>query len=160
MLVKELGNLKAVDSGRLIYEVVKNTDDESFVRCDCGLGNAGARDYADEIAEILRKLNLEIIVIENKEERESVVDACILALERLKHPVGFKPVFNASVGRYSRNSVMKAERALQNMLEDPTDLLVEIIRDDTPFSTGLRRLRLKIGRQLRPIVKPRLQPLQ
>jgi len=144
MMIKELGALKAVDAAPEIFKVMTDTEDD-FLRSVAivGLGTAGARAYADEIAELLRKLNLEIIIIENKEKRESVVDACILALERLKHPDGFEPVFYASVGRYSRDSVVKAERALKNMLEDPTDLLVSIIKDDTPFKTRLAALEVE-----------------
>ncbi|MBI9108240.1 MAG: hypothetical protein JEZ04_15930 [Spirochaetales bacterium] len=144
IMVMELGNLKAVDAAPDIYEVVKITEDD-FLRSVAivGLGTAGARDYADEIAEFLRKLNLEIIIIENNEKRESLVNACILALERLKHPDGFEPVFYASVGRYSRDSVAKADRALKNMLEDPTDLLIKIVKDDTPFSIRLAALEVE-----------------
>ena len=136
MMVRELGSLKAVDAAPDIYRVVQDTDDD-FLRSTAivALGNAGARDYADEIAELLRYLNTGIQVIENNEKRASVVDACIFALERLKHPVGFEPVFFASVGRYSRESIKKAERALQNMLEDPTDMIVGIIKGDNTFTT-------------------------
>lgn len=144
MMVRELGSLKAVDAAPEMYRVMRDTDDE-FLRSVAivGLGTAGARDYADEIAEMLRKLNNEIIFIENIEQRESVVNACTLALERLKHPVGFEPVFFAAIGNYSRDAAMKADRALKNMLEDPTDLLVEIVKDDNTFKTRLAAIEVE-----------------
>jgi hypothetical protein len=144
MIVRELGSLKAVDAAPEIYRVMRDTDDE-FLRSAAivALGTAGARSYVDEIAENLRKLNNEIIVIDNKEKRETVVDACILALERLKHPEGFESVFFASIGSYSRESVTKADRALKNMLEDPTDLLVKIIKADNTFKTRLAALEVE-----------------
>ncbi|MDC7225559.1 MAG: hypothetical protein PQJ61_02215 [Spirochaetales bacterium] len=141
MMIRELGSLKAVDSAPEMYKVMQTTEDE-FLRAIAiaGMGNAGARDYADEIAEHLRYLNTGILTIENNEQRNSVVDACILSLERLKHPAGFEPVFFASIGRYARESVMKAERALQNMVEDPTDLVVDIIKADNSFEVRLAAL--------------------
>ena len=120
---------------------MKEADDE-FLRSVAitSLGMAGARDYADEIADHLRFINSDIIRIENNEQRKSVIDACILSLERLKHPVGFEPVFYASIGRYARESVKKAERALQNMVEDPTELITGIIMADNLFEIRLAAL--------------------
>ena len=144
MMVLELGNIKASDAAPVIYKVMEETDNE-FLRAAAisALGNAGARDYVDEIADHLRYINSEIIIIENNEQRRSVINACILSLERLKHPVGFEPVFFASIGRYTRESVKRAERALQNMVEDPTDLVSGIIRDDNPFETRLSALEVE-----------------
>lgn len=144
LMVAELGSLKASDAAADIYYVMKNTDDE-FLRAAAitALGNAGARDYADEISQHLNYINSEIILIENNEKRRSVINACILALERLKHPVGFEPVFFTSIGRYARDSVKQAERALQNMVEDPTDLIIEIIKDDNTFATRLAALEVE-----------------
>lgn len=141
MMIRELGSLKAVDAAPEMYYVMENTEDE-FLRSVAivGIGTAGARDYADEIAEHLRYINSDIIRIENNEQRRSVIDACILSLERLKHPVGFEPVFFTSIGRYARESVKKAERALQNMVEDPTDLVVDIIKADNTFEMRLAAL--------------------
>ena len=141
MMVRELGRLKAVDAAPIIYNVMQNTADE-FLRAEAivAIGAAGARDYADEIAEYLRYINSDIIRIENNEQRRSVLNACILSLERLKHPVGFEPVFNASIGRYARECVKNAERSLQNMLEDPTDLIVGMIKADNSFEMRLAAL--------------------
>ncbi|MDC7126501.1 MAG: hypothetical protein PQJ46_13100, partial [Spirochaetales bacterium] len=134
MIIRELGSLRAVDSAPDMYKVVQDTDDE-FLRATAivGIGTAGARDYADEIAGYLDYLNQGIIVIENNEQRESVVDACVLALERLKAPVGFKPVFMASIGKHSRDSIARAKRSLQNMVEDPTDIICDILKADSTF---------------------------
>ena len=141
MMIRELGSLKAVDAAPDIYKVMKETDDE-FLRATAivGLGTAGAREYGDEIADYLRYINSDIIRITNNEQRKSVIDACILSLERLKQPAGFEPVFYASVGRYARESVKKAERALKNMIEDPTDQIIKIIRSDTTFEMRLAAL--------------------
>ena len=144
MMIKELGNLRAVDAAPEIYKVMNETDDD-FLRTKAivSLGSAGARDYADEIAGLLNYINLDITGFDSNEKRKSVLDACIMALERLKHPVGFKPVFYASIGRYARDTVKKAERALRNMVEDPTDLIIEIIMDDTTFETRLAALEVE-----------------
>ncbi len=141
IMIFELGSLKAVDAAPEMFKVMQDTEDE-FLRATAitSLGSAGARDYADEIAEHLRYINSDIIRIENNEQRESVVDACVFALERLKHPVGFEPVFFASIGRYSRESIKKAERSLTNMIEDPTDLILDIIRADNTFEVRFAAL--------------------
>ncbi|HAK46525.1 MAG TPA: hypothetical protein DCO79_11485 [Spirochaeta sp.] len=141
MMIRELGSLKAVDAAPEMYKVMQTTEDE-FLRAVAivGLGTAGARDYVDEIAEYLQYINSDIVKIENNEQRKSVIDACILALERLKHPAGFEPVFFASIGRYARESVKKAERALKNMVADPTDLVIDIIKADNTFEIRLAAL--------------------
>ena len=141
MMVRELGSLKAVDAAPLMYNVMQNTEDE-FLRAEAivAIGAAGARDYADEISEYLQYINSDIIRIENNEQRRSVINACILSLERLKHPAGFEPVFFASIGRYARECVKHAERALKNMVADPTDLIIGIIKDDNTFETRLAAL--------------------
>ncbi len=144
MMLRELGSLKASSAAPEMFKVMDTTEDE-FLRSKAivALGTSGARDYAEKISDHLRYINSDIIQIENNEHRKSIVDACILALERFKAPVGFKPVFYASIGRYDRNSVIKAERALQNMLEDPTDLIVGIITEDSTFETRLLALEVE-----------------
>ncbi len=141
IIIRELGSLKVTAAAPDIYKVVQETDDE-FLRAVAiaSLGTAGARDYADEIADYLRYLNSDIIRIENNEKRNSVINACIYSLERFHMAVGFEPVFFASISRYARDSVQKAERALKNMVEDPTDLIVGIIKADNSFETRLAAL--------------------
>ena len=134
MIINELGNLSAADSAPVLFKVMNDAEDD-FVRAAAitALGMTGGREYAEDIAEYLRYLNYEIIEIENNERRHSLVDACIFALERLKDPAGFEPVLFASVGRYSRTTTDKAEQALRNMLQDPTDVVIKILRKDSNF---------------------------
>ena len=134
MILKELGDIGAVDSALEMHKLMKDTEDE-FVRAAAiaALGMVGARDYADEIAEYLRYINYDIVQIDNPERRHSVVDACVLSLERFRLPVGFEPVLFASVGRYARSTVKRAEIALRKMVADPTDIVVNILRADNTF---------------------------
>ncbi len=134
VMITELGNLKAVDATPVMFKVFEEEDND-FLKAIAiaGIGAAGGRDYADEIADYLRYINLDIIQIDNNEKRESLVGACIYSLERLKMPIGFEPVFYAAVGGYNRNTIAKAERALVNIMEDPSDELASIIRADTPY---------------------------
>ncbi len=131
IIIRELGNLKASESASTVMTIVKDTKD-NFLRGEAlvALGKMGAREYSGDIAMILRNLNSGITKIQNKQEEETVVKGCVSALERMKSPVGFEPVFFASVGRYAREIRLLAQEALVHIIEDPSAMLVEIVEKD------------------------------
>ena len=64
------------------------------------------------------------------------------ALVRFRDPVGFPPVFFASIGWYSHVSQVreKAREALSTMVDDPSDILGEIIANEGDISIKLEAL--------------------
>ena len=135
MIVKELGSLKASEAAVEVHEVVKNGEDallkgEAIIT----LGKMRATQYVEELSLMLRNLNF--FPTGNSREEEIIAYACVLALERMRDISGFRPVFFASLGWYSPQSKVRdvAKRALQTMVDDPTDELKAIIISDSSFS--------------------------
>ncbi len=143
MAVKELGRLKATESAPYVWEVV-NAVDDPFLKGEAiiAVGKMGARNYAEELALMLRNINFNYDEIENQRDNEIIAYALVMALERLKQPVGYKPVFFASSGWYSSRSGVKdlAEDALSSMVDDPTDQLAEIMVDEGDYNIKLHAL--------------------
>jgi hypothetical protein len=126
MVVKELGRLKASDTSRYVWEVVQSAEDP-FLKGEAilALGKMGAREYAQELAMMLRNSNFNYDQLKNQRKNEIIAYSLVLALERMKHPAGYKPLFFASTGWYSGESMVKekAKEALTVVVEDPTDQL-------------------------------------
>lgn len=141
LIVEELGSLKAARSAPRIYQVMAERDN-AFQEALAirALANMGARDYVDEIAERLRTINMDIIEYSSREEIETVVGSCVYALERLKQPEGYEPVFFASLGGYSSPVMDKIDRALASMIDDPTEILKGILIEYTDPEIKIRAL--------------------
>lgn len=141
LIVEELGSLKAAGSAASVYRVMAERKD-AFQEALAirALAEMGARDYADEIAERLRTINMDIIEYSSREEIETVVGSCVYALERMKEPEGYEPVFFASMGGYSAPVMKKIDRALSSMVDDPTIILRTILIEYTEPDIKLRAL--------------------
>lgn len=141
MIVKELGALRASESGDVLFRTLKETKD-SFLKAEAiaSLGRIGIAEHADTLALLLRNLNMGITILPTKEETETVATACITALERMKDPVGFEPVFFAAVGGYTQKVVKPAMRSLYGMVDDPAPLLGEILIATDDFNVKVEAL--------------------
>ena len=141
LIVGELGNLRATRSATLVYQVMaerENAFQEALaIRV---LGDINAVDYNDEISERLRTINMDIVEYSSREEIETVVGACVYALERLKQPEGYSPVFFASLAGYSAPVMKKIDRALADMIDDPTGILTSILIEYSDPEIKLRTL--------------------
>ena len=135
MILDELGSIKSRDAAADVFAVSEEVD-EPFLRAKAirTLGKISAVQYANEISFLLRNINLGITQFSAKEEVETIVSACIETLELLHQPAGFSPVFFAGIGRYSAPVVTRAERAMVNMVDDPTDLLLEILTYENDYN--------------------------
>jgi len=139
LIVEQLGSFKARDSADYLFTVVKDAEDPYLKRAALiALGKVGGTAYADEIAMLLRNLNFEPGKAAQAEE--VVAYGCIAALERLKEPIGYEPVFFASIGWYTNRIKSKAGRALDVILADPSEVLGNIIKNDSIFKIKLQAL--------------------
>jgi hypothetical protein len=138
-IVKKLGDLHSRDAAPLVLTVVKEAEDP-VLKADAltALGNIGIASYAERIAMMLRDLNMN--PGGNAQSAEIVAAGCIAALERLREKVGYIPVFDASMGWYSRWVKDAAGSALRAMVEDPSEMLAEILGTDTSLPAMLRAL--------------------
>lgn len=137
LVINELGRLKAGDAASIMWEAV-NAVNDPLLKADAivALGKMGARQYAEQLSLMLRNLNMNFGEIQDQRANEILAYGLVICLERLKSPLGYEPVFFAAQGWYSSKSRVKerAEEALINMVEDPTDQLISIIRGNPDYA--------------------------
>ncbi len=144
MVVTELGRLKARDAATILWETVQIAEDPILKgEAITALGSIGARQYAEDLAMMLRNLNFNYDDIQDQRKNEIIAYALVTALGRLKAEVGYSPVFFASQGWYSGKSRVKqkAEKVLQQMVDNPTDQLMSILRNNSEYELKLAALR-------------------
>jgi hypothetical protein len=115
----------------LISDVIREIND-GFLMQDAliALGQVGGRDFIPHI--VLRLDDFNTLVISDVESRRRVqraVVGAINALETLADPAGYRPVFFVSVGWYDTSIKTIASLALPNIMDDPGEILAEVIRD-------------------------------
>ena len=139
LVVKELGELKAAEAAPLLWQVVDETE-EPILKSEAlvALGKTGDKRYAQQIARILESLNL--YRGKRAADEDIIALGCIRALEAMKDIVGYKPIFYATGAGYQSRVSERAEKALENITDDPTPVLKEIIADEADLS--LKRLAL------------------
>ncbi|MBN2626914.1 MAG: hypothetical protein JXA95_09645 [Spirochaetales bacterium] len=127
MVMNELAQYQAVDSAYLINQVVEERS--GIIKADAimALGDMRAMVYAPGIATMLRNLNMNSSG--NKSASELIAYSSVYALGKMKAVEGFSPVFYAQVGWYTRRTRLMAEKVLSEMLEDPSDEFLKIIKD-------------------------------
>lgn len=137
LAVKKLGELKAVESADAVYRVVNETDNiilkgESII----ALGRMGSDKFSKQLNLMLRNLNMRLTGSKNQRDNEIIAYALVLMFEDLKLKETYESVFHASTGWYSPRSKVKqrAKAALKKIVEDPTDILTEIMKRDTNFT--------------------------
>lgn len=132
LVVRELGELKSKNSGSLVYTIAKETTDP-LLRADAiiALGNMRADAYIDDIAFMLRNINMRPVKGKSAElEAESkVAYGCITALDRFRNIEGYSSVFFASVGWYDQRVKFFADKVLKTIVENPIEALIPIISD-------------------------------
>jgi len=106
------------------------TDGNAMQAALIALGQVNAQDFVPHIVQRLNNFNTQHIT--NPETRRRVqmaVIGSINALEALHDIRGYRPVFFVSVGAYDPSIKQIASNALPNIVDDPGDVLIEVIRD-------------------------------
>lgn len=129
LIVQELGNLKSIESAETVFRVYDGTKD-AVLKSEAArsLGKMRATEYAERLSVDLAAINLAPVASDSK-NREIVALALVESLASLRSPLGYEPVFLASIGWYSLSSGVKeaAKSAMLTMLDDPGDKINEII---------------------------------
>lgn len=119
VVVKALGDWRYTNAAPALYRVVEDSADPlSRAEALIALGSMRASEFAERIALLLR--NLTMTPPADRDGAEKVAYGAVLALERMRSPVGFSPLFSASEGWYSRRVKEQAERSLEVVLPDPS----------------------------------------
>ncbi|MCA1753743.1 MAG: PBS lyase [Spirochaeta sp.] len=146
LILRELGQQRVGESADAVWNMLEINPQVNVMReAVRTLGRIDATQYAGQLAVMLRNMNLQVSPLDERREIESVALATVIALERLREPVGFEPVFFAANSWYSTQSGVRATArdALPEIINDPTDILMDITRSTT--SIEVKELALRVG---------------
>jgi hypothetical protein len=131
-------------------DVARDVNDGPVMQDALGaLGQIGARDFLVNITLRLDDLNThETSDVETRRRLQRGAAGAINALEALREPDGYRPVFFASIGWYDPAIRRIAYDALPNIVDDPADIIIGIINNpssipeikDTALQEMLRTL--------------------
>ncbi|MCL2800823.1 MAG: hypothetical protein FWD28_03585 [Treponema sp.] len=94
------------------------------------LGQMEARALIPNIVQRLDEFNaVNVRSADLRRRTQMAIVGCISALEALKDIRGYRPVFYTSIGQYDPDVKRLAANALPNIVNDPGEVIVEIIRD-------------------------------
>jgi hypothetical protein len=136
LLVKLAAQYKLSDETGTILAIYREVK-HPLLKADAAvsLGQLRAVAYAPILARDLTDLNL-TPVASDAAGMEARAYGLVQALELMRDPVGFTPVFIASIGWYSHASQVRqiAQAALATMVDDPTSQLSAIVTGDADLS--------------------------
>jgi len=132
-LAAEKHNAAAADLWQtvLYFDVIRDHH-EGLVMQDAlnALGQVDGRDFIPHIVLRLNDFNTQSLAdVETRRRVQRAVVGCINALEAFRDPSGFRPVFFVSIGSYDTAIQNMASVALPNIMDDPGEIIAEIIRD-------------------------------
>jgi HEAT repeat protein len=132
LIIQELGNLQATDAAEIIFTLYKTSHDP-LLKADAAmtLGKIRAVAYTEQLARDLSDVNLRP-ELQAPRDQEILAAGLVQCLQDMHSPLGYEPVFLASVAWYSPSSGIKAaaETALPKIMDDPTDSLGNIIKEN------------------------------
>jgi len=102
------------------------------------LGQVNGKDYLPYILQRLNQYNSQTFRGDARNRIQMAVVGYIDAIESLKDISGYKPVFNVYVGSYDQDVQQIAYKALPNIVDDPSDVIVDIMHD--PTNDAFKRL--------------------
>jgi len=130
LLLKSLGDWRYTNAAASTMRAVEDSPD-ALTKAEAliALGSMRAVEYAERVSLMLRDLNNQ--PTQDPENGEKIAYGCVLALERMRSPVGFAPLFFASEAWYSKRVREQAERSLPLVLEDPSDAISALLAVET-----------------------------
>jgi hypothetical protein len=104
------------------------------------MGRIRNPDYLAQILQTLSDLNLNPTA--DPEAGGRIAYGAILALEKYREPVGYNPVFFASVGWYNRRIKEQAAKSLPFIIDDPSEPISAILRSSS-YSYDIKLIALQ-----------------
>jgi hypothetical protein len=144
ILVSRLGEAKYADAAGNIWQTVDYFSN-AMVKADAliALSRTGNKNYLPQVIQLLTDLNSRPQSDANSRERfERIAYGAIISLENFRDPAGYIPVFLASTGWYSDRIKNQASISLPNIMDDPTEPLLEILRSPA-YTNDIRELALR-----------------
>jgi len=93
------------------------------------LGEVNGKEFLSHIIQRLNQYNMQTFRDEAKSRIQMAVVGCVNAIESLKDISGYKPVFNVYIGSYDQDVRQIAYSALPNIVDDPGEVIIDIIQD-------------------------------
>jgi len=94
------------------------------------IGQVGGKEYVPYVVQRLNNFNAQTLSdLETRRRVQRAVTGCVRALELFHDIEGYKSVFFVSVGGYEKSIQDIAANALPNMVDDPGEVIIAIIRD-------------------------------
>ena len=131
ILASKLGEAQYSDAGLNLWRVVDYFSDP-LVRAEAlrALGRTGNTALLPQVVQLLTDLNSRPQSDREMAQRfEQIAAGAISSLEYYKKPEGYLPVYFASNGWYSDKVKSQAAAALGNILEDPYESMIQVIRE-------------------------------
>jgi len=151
LLAKALGDYKYAPAASSLWDLAQSVPDVlAQAEAIISIGKLRSLDYAERIAQRLRDLNLK--PTDDRDSGEKLAYACVIALEKLKDPRGFSPVFFAADSWYSLRVRQQAADSLPSIADDPTDSIKEILGVESP-ERKLRAMQAEIASKAAPARK-------
>jgi len=115
------------------FDIVKDVNDGIAMQdAIVALGQTGDKNYVPHIVLVLDDCNTQQTPdVESRRRIQRAASASINALESLHDIDGYRPVFFAFVGWYDPAIRNLASNALPNIVDDPGEVITDIIRDST-----------------------------
>ena len=99
------------------------------------LGQTGDQDYVYHIVLVLDDCNThQTPDFESRRRIQRAASGCIISLEAMHAIEGYRPVFFAYIGWYDPSIRNMAHEALPRIVDDPGEVITEILRDNTNSS--------------------------
>lgn len=142
-LIQELGDLHEVGASDLVYQVYKDTQNYPFLKAEAAmaLGKMRATDYLANLSRDLADINLQPSR-DRASFQEIVAFGLVQSLASMRSVDGYESVFFSSIGWYGPQRKVKetAKAMLKIMVDDPTDPLLKIVKNQTLPVNKLRAL--------------------
>ena len=157
VLVSSLGQARYTNAAISVMRVVDDSQDPlTKAEALIALGTMRAVEYAERIALLLRDLNNQ--PTSDPEYGEKIAYGCVIALERMRSPLGFAPLFFASEGWYTKRTRDQATQSLSLILDDPSDAISAILSTESP-ARMIRALELELRSSAPSEAKKRVSEL-
>jgi hypothetical protein len=147
LMVQELGNLKATDAADRIFAIYQDVGD-AYLKSDCAiaLGKLRATTFAYRLARDLADINLAAKGTDTRPQ-EVLAYGIIQALDSLRSPLSFEPLFLASLAWYPNSSHVRelAKQVLPKIFPDPSEQLMTIIEKNDRLEVKLAALEAEIA---------------
>ncbi|MDR2144667.1 MAG: hypothetical protein LBP29_09905 [Treponema sp.] len=142
LLCQKLGEAEYTEAGLNLWRVVESFFDP-LVKAEAlrALGKVQATDLLPQVVQLLTDINN--APSEDRLNQEQIAFGAIDGLEAYRDSSGYLPVFFAVTGWYSDRVKQRARQALPNIMDNPTDPLVSVIKSSS-YNSGVKYTALEV----------------